>query len=62
MGQTLFISLRDFFNYQDEQELKCLYQRVNSVEEDTQILNLIKCKKKKIYMVTQLTKIIIRKN
>ena len=47
MGQTLFISLRDFFNYQDEQELKCLYQRVNSVEEDTQILNLIKCQKKK---------------
>lgn len=47
MGQTLFISLRDFFNYQDEQELKCLYQRVNSVEEDTQILNLIKCQEKK---------------
>ena len=47
MGQTLFISLREFFNYQDEQELKCLYQRVNSVEEDNQIVNLIKCQKKK---------------
>ena len=61
MGQTLFISLREFFNYQDEQELKCLYQRVNSVEEYNHILKLINSKKKKIYMDTQLTKIIIRK-
>ena len=62
MGQTLFRSLTNLLNYQDEQELKCLYQRVNIVEEDNQNLNLIKLKKKKIYMVTQLTQIIIRKN
>ena len=47
MGQTLFTSLTNLLNYQDEQELKCLYQRVNVVEEDNQNLNLIKLKKKK---------------
>lgn len=47
MGQTLFRSLTNLLNYQDEQELKCLYQRVNIVEEDNQNLNLIKLKKKK---------------
>ena len=34
MGQTLFISFKNLFNYQDEQELRCLYQRVNHDEED----------------------------
>ena len=50
MGQTLFRSLTNLFNYQDEQELKCLYQRVNVVEEDNQNLNLIKFEKKKKYI------------
>jgi hypothetical protein len=33
MGQTLFISFKNLFNYQDEQELRCLYQRVNHDDE-----------------------------
>ena len=34
MGQTLFTSFKNLFNYQDEQELRCLYKRVNHDEED----------------------------